>query len=242
MKKLLAFVFAILSLMSVNLFAVEIRNVVDNGNGEYTVQRTSRGVAHTFHRAVDGSWTELRGADSAPVQVSTSFARTLNLELQAYVLGKNAQQQPLTAQPVTAQPAGQQLSQAPQPLPVPSQAAAAPQPQQEAKDGAVESEDDGMGIVPPVGDDPESAADLAGEVEHKRSRGDEVAAGAPQSKRNNIDYAEIGRLASIIFPRKQQPAGPQAGQEEIVKRNRIARAQALLESQYKKNQEQCILM
>lgn len=260
MKKLLAFVFTILSLISVNLFAVRIHDVVDNGNGEYTVQRTSRGVEHTFLRAVDGTWTELFGDVLSPKPVSSSFAKTLNASLEAYILGKNAYQHPLTAQP-----SSQQSSQSPQP--VPGQAAAAPQPQQEAKE---EGEDDvNMGMdVTPVGDDPVSAAGLAGELEHKRHRGDEVAAGlqdevsagAPQTKRKIIDYAEIGHLASIIFTRPQQQpepaqeapvlggqqaqqaAGQQVEQEEVMKRNRIARAQALLESQYKKNQEQCILM
>lgn len=197
MKKLLAFVFTILSLISVNLFAVEIRNVVDNGNGEYTVQRISRGVAHTFHRAVDGTWTELIDADLAPVQVTESFARMLNLELQAYILGKNSQQS-------TPQPA-------------------APQPQREEQPGQDGGQDDDMDIVPSVGDDPGSAAELAGELERKRSRGDEsvvleddAAAGAPQEKRKNAEYAEIGRLYNAIRSRQQHqavpaPTGPVAG-------------------------------
>lgn len=95
MEKQLAFAFTILSLISVNLFAVEICNVVDHGNGEYTIQRTSRGVEHTFHRGVDGTWTELKGYGLAPSRVSQSFAKTLDSSLAAYILGKNAGQQTL---------------------------------------------------------------------------------------------------------------------------------------------------
>ncbi|MFA6534628.1 MAG: hypothetical protein WCS92_00030 [Candidatus Babeliales bacterium] len=198
MKKLLAFVFAILALISVNLFAVEIRNVVDNGNGEYTIQRTSRGVDHTFHRGIDGSWIELCGGDLPPRQVSQSFAKTLDSSLAAYILGKNACQQPLPA------------SQAPQPLEHPVEHPGVEQP--------VEDDDMGEGILGGEADeaaqDPDAASRLAARPEHKRDFSGNLAAdgsqeGDLQPKRKIIiDYAEIGRLALAL--KQQQPAPVQA--------------------------------
>ncbi len=196
MKKLLAFAFTILSLISVNLFAVEIRNVVDHGNGEYTIQRTSRGVEHTFHKGVDGSWTELNGDGSVPSPVSQSFAKALDSALSAYIIGKNACQQPSLT------------SQAPQPL--------------EHLGEDLLDEDDGMGVGV-LGDeeegdiqDPDAAARLASRPAHKRDFSGELAADGSQSseiqpkRKIVIDYAEIGRMARElrVLPgvQQQQPA------------------------------------
>lgn len=219
MKKLLAFVFTILSLISVNLFAVEIRNVVDNGNGEYTIQRTSRGVDHTFHRSIDGSWSELFGDDLPSRPVSQSFAKTLDSSLAAYILGKNACQQALPA------------SQAPQPL------------EHSEVEQPVEDDDMGAGIAAGEEDedvqDPDAASRLPGSPEHKRDFSGNVAAdgsqlGDLQPKRRVIDYAEIGRLAlELQHQQLAQPVhgqavpavGPQGGQPVVQQPGQPAPAQ-----------------